>query len=103
MKNLLLLSKMEIKKKLAETLSNCQDVVKYDSADEKESWTLVHSFSDLEISFRKIFDTLLPAILQVKKSGSDVNEILLEIGEEFRHIRYHLSDPKFYKYLLEKE
>ena len=34
-----------------------------------------------------------------RASPEEILDALLEIGEEFRHILYHINDPKFYKYL----
>lgn len=34
-----------------------------------------------------------------KMSGDEIDELLLDVGEEFRHIIYHIKDPKFYDYL----
>lgn len=39
-------------KRLAERLSQCLEVTKYDQGDEKEAGVLAHSFADLEESFR---------------------------------------------------
>ena len=85
---------------LADKLSECPQVARYDSGEDKEAWALAHAFNDLEDSFRVFLDRLLPS-LRNADSPEAVYDILLEIGEEFRHIVYHIRGPKFYRYLPE--
>jgi ribosome-associated toxin RatA of RatAB toxin-antitoxin module len=89
-------------KRLAEFLSQCEAVTLFDTDDAKEAWTLAHCFADLEMSFRAILDQHLPALLSDRSRSEDETEELLHaIGEEFRHILYHLKDPRYYRYLLD--
>ncbi len=94
-----LLNDMDAWKALAEKLDRLPDVNRYDSADEKEAWTLAHAFSDLEESFRKFLDDQLPRLVNGEPTPAALNDLLTEIGEEFRHILYHIRDPKFFGYL----
>jgi hypothetical protein len=89
-------------KALADKLSRCEQVTRHDSGKEPEAWTLAHSFADLEESFRKFLDEQLPTLAEGPLDSSSINELLLEIGEEFRHILYHIKDPKFFRYLLDE-
>ncbi len=86
-------------KALATRLSTCEAVAKLDVGDEKEAWTLAHAFSDLEGSFRTFLDEQLPRLRQEELSPDAIHDLLLDIGEEFRHILYHLNDTRFYAYL----
>ena len=86
-------------KALAERLSQCPEVTKYDHAEEKEAGVLAHSFSDLEESFRTFLTKQLPQLMNHELSPSELFDVLIDIGEEFRHILYHIRDPKFYGYL----
>jgi hypothetical protein len=86
-------------KELANILSQCKQVTKYDEGDNKEAWTMSHAFIDLETSFSKFSDELLPKLLNKNLSEKEIQKILIDIGEEFRHILYHIKDPKFYNYL----
>ncbi len=92
-------------KKLAEKLQTSKKIrefgLRYPKKDEgEEAWTLAHSFSDLEESFRKFLEVHLPRLLKKAKGSNEVEDVLLDIGEEFRHILYHIKDPKFYSYLF---
>jgi hypothetical protein len=86
-------------RRLAERLSRVPQVSSLDSDNEKEAETLTHAFADLEASFRVFLDEQLPRLLAREAKAEDINDILIEIGEEFRHILYHIRDPKYYRYL----
>lgn len=97
----LLESAVEVRR-LADVLSRCGSVTQFDTDSEKEAWTLAHCFADLEASFRAVLHQHLPALLSNDSlSPQDVGRVLHEIGEEFRHILYHVRDPRFYRYLLD--
>jgi hypothetical protein len=94
-----LLANQATRKALAERLSKCPEVTKYDRSDEKEAGVLAHAFGDLEESFRAFLDEQLPRLMNDQASPAELFDALLDIGEEFRHILYHIHDPKFYSYL----
>jgi hypothetical protein len=86
---------------LAERLSRCSEVTRYDAEKHKEAWALADSFADLESSFRVLLDEEFPKLTQGILTPSDMYDLLLDIGEEFRHSLYHILDQqKFYKYLV---
>ena len=87
---------------LAKRLAKCREVTKYDTNDEQEAWTLAHALGDLEVSFRKFLDEQLPALASDQLEERDIYNLLLDIGEEFRHVLYHIKDPKFFRYLSEE-
>jgi hypothetical protein len=83
---------------LAEKLERCAFVNRYSTGRDKEGWTIAHAFADLEESFDTLRNVHFPKIL-FADNADEIEGILLDIGEEFRHILYHLKDPKFYDYL----
>jgi hypothetical protein len=88
-------------KRLAERLSKCPDVARFDEGRHKEAWALAHSFADLEDSCRAFLDEQLPKLTADDLNVEDTCDQLQEIGEEFRHILYHiLEQQQFYKYLV---
>jgi|SRR5437588_3364649 len=95
----ILLGDQIIRKALADRLSKCPEVTKYDVGDEREAGVLAHAFGDLEESFNAFLDHQLPRLMNDEASPAELFDALLEIGEEFRHILYHIHDPKFYRYL----
>lgn len=66
---------------------------------QEEPGTLVHAFSDLEGSFRKFLDEQLPKLVDSSVQGEQLEDLLLDIQQEFRHILYHLHDPQFFRVL----
>lgn len=84
---------------LAELLSRCPQVSKFDDSQNREAWTLAHAFADLEDSFRRLLERQFPKLAQSELSPSEINDLLLEIGEELRHILYHIKTSGFYGYL----
>jgi hypothetical protein len=86
---------------LARALASYKCVCRYDQEGEVEGGTLAHGFSDLERSFRKFLSDLLPKLVDGNLSEREACNVLLSIGEEFRHIHYHLRDSRFYRYLWE--
>ena len=87
-------------KKLAEKLQQYKFISKFDSDNEPEAWRLAHSLSDLEESFKEILDNYMPALYEADSEAA-IQDALLDIGEELRHILYHIKDPKFFDYLFE--
>ncbi len=90
-------------KTLADRLNRCEQVTQYDTAEEKQAWVLAHSLLDLAESFRSFLDEQLPRLRDERVSCDELHDTLLEIGEEFRHILYHVRDPAFYAYLRDDE
>lgn len=89
-------------KLLAERLSKIPQVTRYDTGEDKEAWTLAHALTDIEESVIK-FEEYLGRLAQQNLNDKEVYDILLDIGEEFRHVLYHIKDPKFYRYLIPAE
>ncbi len=85
--------------KLVALLEKCPEVKKLSSEDSNESGTLAHAFSDLEESFRIFSQEQLPRLVRENLKPKDVFDLLLDIGEELRHVLYHINDSQFYSYL----
>jgi hypothetical protein len=75
-------------------------VSRYDQPGEPQSATMVHAFTDLEKSFQTFLDVLLPKLLDPSATTDQLNDTLSDIGEEFRHILYHIRDVKYFGYLF---
>jgi len=91
----------QVRASLRERLQQCAEVSRWDEGEWTEAEVLTHAFTDLEGSFKTFQEELLPRVASDDVTGDDLLEVLQEIGEEFRHILYHLKDPKFYRYLNE--
>jgi hypothetical protein len=90
---------MEDVNRLAERLSKCPEVSRFNDGQHKEGWTLADSFADIEGEFREFLDEQLPKLTQAE--GEELSGLLFEIGVAFQHIMYHIIEhQKFYKYLM---
>ncbi|PSQ77865.1 MAG: hypothetical protein BRD37_04120 [Bacteroidetes bacterium QH_8_67_23] len=88
--------------RLAERLAQLPEVSGRGDAMHDEAGTLAHALDDLESSCRRLLTELLPKIREEPLSNEELYDVLLEIGEELRHIRYHTRDPEFFAYLEEQ-
>jgi hypothetical protein len=83
-------------KGLVDRLATCPVIARYGS---EEPETLAHAFSDIEESLRKFLDEQLPKLADSSLKGEQLEDLLLDISEESRHILYHLHDPEFFRSL----
>jgi hypothetical protein len=80
---------------LADKLAPQPKLRNLDSPDISEASRLAHALIDLKGSFEKYLGELLPKLIESK--DEDTIDRLQEIGDELRHISYHLHDPKFFE------
>jgi hypothetical protein len=97
-----LLMTPQIASRLTERLSKLRSVSQFDKSGEPQAATLAHSFTDLEKSFREFLQVLLPKLLDESLTADQLNDTLLDVGEALRHVLYHIKDPQFFGYLIEK-
>jgi len=102
MRTVPLLGKVEDWKPLVEKLSSLKEVRRHDDEDNDEAWVLAHAFADLEESSRRFLDVQLPKLVEEDLTEEELLDVLFDIGEELRHILYHIRDPRFYRYLSEE-
>jgi hypothetical protein len=56
---------------------------------------VVHALIDIEESMGKVYDELIPLLLEEDKLDAEsATEAWWDIREEFRHISYHIADGK---------
>lgn len=92
----LILQKKDQIEDLRQRLAHCRIVAQY---GREEPGTLVHAFSDLEESFRKFLAEQLPKLIDPSVQGEQLEDLLLDIQQEFRHILYHIHDPQLFRVL----
>jgi hypothetical protein len=90
-----LLQSKEAFRNLVQRLSTAPVIAR----SQEEPETLAHAFSDLEVSLRKFLYEQLPRLADPSMQGEVLEDLLLEIREEFRHVLYHLHDPQFFRVL----
>jgi hypothetical protein len=84
---------------LAERLNLCEQVTRFDTAAEQQASKLAYNFLDLAESFRTFLNEQLPRIRDERLTCAEIDEVLGDIGEEFRHILWHIHNAEFYAYL----
>ncbi len=84
---------------LANRLARLATVTQFDRRDEPQGWTLAWTFSELEGSSAAFLDDHIPRLVRNDLTDDEIIDVLHAIGEEFRHILYHLRDPAYYGYL----
>ena len=85
---------------LESRLSQIPEVARFDAPGEPQGHTIAHALDGWENSFSEVLDVLLPKLTGSSLSSDELNDVLLDIGEEFRHILYHLHDTKYFEYIL---
>ena len=69
-----------------------------DAAD--DSWAIAVGLKDVHHASERIFNELLPALLAATPSSAEAEHLLHAIGEEYRHILYHLTTTRYFAYLV---
>jgi hypothetical protein len=88
-------------KALTDRLNRCEEVTRYDTSAEKQAANLAYDFLDLAESFRTFLNEQLPKRRDESLSCAELDDVLTDIGEEFRHIVWHIHNAEFYAYLRE--
>jgi hypothetical protein len=89
-----LLQTKEALAELGDRLAGCPMVAQYGA---EEPGALLLAVSDLEGSFRVFLDEQLPKLADPTVQGEQLEDLLMDIREEFRHVLYHLHDPEFFR------
>jgi len=83
---------------IIENLRKSKKINSYDSLEEREADTVAHALLDMLESFKTV-SNFVTKLNESKLTEEEVDELLLDVGEELRHIIYHVDDMKFYSYL----
>lgn len=83
---------------ISSNLRNCEIVTKYSNDEENQVDTFAHALLDIDESAKKIIN-MISNLSSKEASAEIVDDLILEIGEELRHILYHVYDTKVYDYL----
>jgi len=88
--------------RLAAALDSLLSMRKFRKDGEPGGWNVAQGLADIEQSCRAIVDERLPALLAAADDPVRCQEVLLELGEDLRHILYHTRDIRFFRYLHEE-
>jgi hypothetical protein len=86
---------------LSRNIEKCKRVTRYSTETYNEVDTFVHALIDIEESLKQIINEDIPKLYLNELNEEDIDDIILNIGEEFRHLLYHIKDTKVYNYILE--
>ncbi|MEY2487758.1 MAG: hypothetical protein QOH39_3406 [Verrucomicrobiota bacterium] len=87
-------------KALSDRLSQVPSVTRFDTPGDSQAAEIAHAMSGFEDSFSVVLDDLLPKLAHSENaSPEELDEILLNIGEEMRHILYHIRATRYFGYL----
>ena len=70
---------------------------------EAEAWQIATALGDIQESMNRLFFELVPKLRNVPPTDEIAEELLNEIGEEYRHILYHILDTKIFDYVVPRE
>lgn len=83
---------------ITRNLEKCERVVKHSTNEENQADTLANTLIDVEEALKKINEQI-PKLYLHDLTDNEVDDLILEIGEELRHILYHVNDTPVYDYL----
>lgn len=67
---------------------------------DEEAMQIATALLDIREASRHLFDELVPRLLEVAPESPAAEELLHSIGEEYRHILYHIMDTKMFGYIV---
>ena len=85
---------------LAELLAKCPAVTRHDSEGNPEAWALAFALNYISGAAEIIASKLMPALTSATEEQS-IEDIIHDIGEEFRLILLYLNNSRFYGYIRE--
>lgn len=87
--------------KITNNLELSKEVNSYNHGEHFEAGVIAHGLIDIEESSIVIIDKLLPLLYKKDNTEESINNTLFKIGEELKHILYHINDMKYYDYIKE--
>lgn len=97
-----LLSDFDTVQRVATRLSGLKRLEQLGESGRERAWAIAHHLSDIEESCSVFLNKLLPSIVLEDLPDTALADVMNDVGEEFRHILYHIREMSFYDYLFEK-
>jgi hypothetical protein len=79
-------------------IEKCERVTKHSTNEESQVDTLANALLDIDESIQILKEQISKLYLN-DLAKDDVEDLILDIGEELRHIIYHINDTRVYDYL----
>lgn len=83
---------------ITQNLEKCERVTKHSTKKENQADTLANALIDIEDALNRINERI-PKLYLEDLTNDEVDDLILELGEELRHILYHINDTPVYDYL----
>lgn len=85
-------------KNFTSNLEKCDRVMRHSTNQENQADTLANALLDMEGSFKEMNEKI-PKLYLNDLTKDEVEDLILDIGEELRHILYHINDTRFFEYI----
>jgi hypothetical protein len=85
-------------KNFTRNLEKCDRVTRHSTNLENQADTLANALLDVEGSFKEMNEKI-PKLYLEDLTKDEVEDLILDIGEELRHILYHINDTRFFDYI----
>ena len=95
------MDKVEKFLRITENLKKSRKINSFNHGEFIEAGTIAHGLLDMEDSFVIIMTKFLPILSSDNIPEDKIDDTLFDIGEELRHILYHINDMNYYNYLKE--
>jgi K+/H+ antiporter YhaU regulatory subunit KhtT len=79
-------------------LEKCERVTMHTTKEENQADTLANALIDIEVAMENI-SREIPKFYLEDLTSDEVDDLILELGEELRQILYHIEDSRVYDYL----
>ena len=86
---------------ITHNLEKCERVTKHSNSEENQADTLANSLIDIEEDIQKI-EVQIFKLYSEELTKDEVDDLILDIGEELRHILYHVNDARVFDYLKDE-
>lgn len=70
------------------------------SSPKEAAWEMAIGLADIQESAAKLFQELVPALMRTSPETVEAEDLLHEVGEEYRHILYHISNTEYFRYVI---
>lgn len=67
---------------------------------DEQAWQIATSLADIQESTERLYGELVPKLLSEGLTTEGADDVVNEIGEEYRHILYHIQDTRLFGYIV---
>lgn len=70
------------------------------TSERAAAWEIATGLADIRQSADKLFNEIVPRLLSTAPDSEEAEDLLSEVGEEYRHILYHIVTNEFFSYVV---